>query len=138
MNLYSKDDILNQAKELAAMIAKTNEVEFFKKAEAKINENENIQQIIKQVKNLQKQSVNLQHLDKEKAQADTDSKIEQLLAELDEFPIVKEFQQSQVEVNDILQLVSVTIANGVTDEIIKSTGGDVLKGQTGSKVKNKK
>jgi cell fate (sporulation/competence/biofilm development) regulator YmcA (YheA/YmcA/DUF963 family) len=138
MNLYSKDDILNQAKELAAMIAKTNEVEFFKKAEAKINENENIQQIIKQVKNLQKQSVNLQHLDKEKAQADTDSKIEQLLTELDEFPIVKEFQQSQVEVNDILQLVSVTIANGVTDEIIRSTGGDVLKGQTGSKVKNKK
>ncbi|MDF2607620.1 MAG: hypothetical protein K0S34_1816 [Bacillales bacterium] len=138
MNLYSKDDILNHAKELAAMIAKTNEVEFFKKAEAKINENERIQHIIKQVKNLQKQSVNLQHLDKEKAQADTDSKIEELLSELDAYPIVKEFQQSQVEVNDILQLVSVTIANGVTDEIIRSTGGDVLKGQTGSKVKNKK
>ena len=36
----------------------------------------------------------------------------------------------------LLQLVSTTIANGVTDEVIKSTDGDLLRGETGSYVKN--
>ena len=64
------------------------------------------------------------------------SKIEKIQNEIDEVPIVQEFKQSQVEVNDLLQLVSNTIANSVTDEIIKSTGGDVRRGETGSYVKN--
>jgi len=41
-----------------------------------------------------------------------------------------------VEVNDLLQLVATTISNRVTDEIIVSTGGDVLSGETGSKLNN--
>ena len=41
-----------------------------------------------------------------------------------------------MEVNDLLQLVSNAIANGVTDEIMRSTGGDVTRGETGSYIKN--
>lgn len=54
------------------------------------------------------------------------------MAELDSIPVVQEFKQSQSDVNDILQMVSHTISNKVTDEIIESTGGDLLKGTTGS------
>ena len=43
-----------------------------------------------------------------------------------------EFKQSQAEVNDLLQLVASTISNSVTDEIIKSTGGNLLSGETGA------
>lgn len=40
MAKYTKDDIVQKAKELAKMIAETEEVEIFKQAEAKIHENE--------------------------------------------------------------------------------------------------
>lgn len=49
---------------------------------------------------------------------------------------MQEFKQSQADVNDLLQIVLATISSTVTDEIITSTGGDLLAGETGSKVRN--
>ena len=49
------------------MIANTEEVEFFKRAEAQINENQFVREKIASLKSLQKQAVNFQHLGKEKA-----------------------------------------------------------------------
>ncbi|MGJ7920979.1 RicAFT regulatory complex protein RicA family protein [Neobacillus sp. LXY-4] len=136
MGKYTKDDIVARAKELAQMIAETEEVEFFKKAEAKIHENEKVAQTIKTIKGLQKQAVNLHHYGKENALKNVEDKIAQLEAELDEIPVVQEFKQSQIEVNDLLQIIASTISNTVTDEIITSTGGDLLQGKTGAAVEN--
>lgn len=136
MAKYTKDDIVKQAHELAKMIANTEEVDFFKRAEAQINENQKVREMIASIKSLQKQAVNFQHYGKEKALKLVEEKLEKLEAELDEIPIVQEFKQSQVDVNHLLQLVSNAIANKVTDEILISTGGDLLTGETGSKLKN--
>ncbi|WP_077615802.1 RicAFT regulatory complex protein RicA family protein [Caenibacillus caldisaponilyticus] len=132
MSKYTREDILAKAGELAKMIAETEEVDFFKRAEAAINQNEKVQKLIKQIKLLQKESVNLQHYHKEEAYRENEKKIDQLMDELDKIPIVKEFKQSQVEVNDLLQYIARTISERVTEEITKSTGGDVLSGQTGN------
>lgn len=105
------------------MIAETEEVDFFKKAEAQINENAKITSIINQIKALQKQAVNFKHYEKHEALKQTEAKIDALQAELDEIPIIQEFRDSQMEVNDLLQLVAHTISNKVTNEIITSTGG---------------
>ncbi|MFD1204223.1 MULTISPECIES: RicAFT regulatory complex protein RicA family protein [Sporosarcina] len=134
--LYTKDEIIAKAREIAHMIANTEQVEFFKRAEAQINENQKIREKIASLKSLQTQAVNFQAYEKERALAIIEGKIEKIQEEIDEVPIVQEFKQSQVEVNDLLQLVSTTIANSVTDEIIESTGGNVLKGETGSYVEN--
>lgn len=134
--LYTKDDIIAKAREIANMIANTEEVEFFKRAEAQINENQKIRENIASLKTLQKQAVNFQQYGKEKALKMIESKIEKIQDEIDAVPIVEEFKQSQFEVNDLLQLVSNTIANGVTDEIILSTGGDIQRGETGSYIEN--
>lgn len=134
--LYTKDEIVAKAKEVAHMIANTEEVEFFKKAEEQINENQNIREKIASLKTLQKQAVNFQHLGKEKALKMIEGKIATIEEEIDAVPVVQQFKESQADVNDLLQLVSNAIANSVTNEIIESTGGDVLKGETGSKVKN--
>lgn len=136
MGKYTKDDILQQAQELAKMIAETEEVDFFKRAEAQINENQTVREMIASIKSLQKQAVNFQHYEKERALKLIEDKIENLEKELDEIPIVQEFKQSQVDVNDLLQLVASAISNKVTDEILLSTGGDMLTGETGSKIKN--
>ena len=134
--VYSKDEIIEKAKEIAHMIANTEEVDFFKKAEEQINENQMVREKIASLKTLQKQAVNFQHLEKEKALKMIESKIEKIEEEIDAVPIVQQFKQSQNDVNFLLQLVSNTIANQVTAEIIESTGGDILKGETGSKLRN--
>lgn len=133
---YTKEEIVAKAKEIAHMIANTEEVEFFKKAEAQINENQFVREKIASLKTLQKQAVNFQHLGKEKALNMIEGKIDGIEQEIDEIPVVQQFKQSQMDVNDLLQLVSNAIANEVTNEIIESTGGDLLRGETGSKVEN--
>ncbi|MFZ3587840.1 RicAFT regulatory complex protein RicA family protein [Bacillus sp. DJP31] len=133
---YTREDIINRAKELAKMISETEEVDFFKRAEAQINYNQKVQQTISQIKALQKQAVNFQHYGKHEALKQVEEKIDGLQEELDGIPVVQDFKSSQMDVNDLLQIVASTISNGVTDEIITATGGDVLRGETGSKVNN--
>lgn len=134
MKIYTRDEIVEQAKELAKMIANTEEVSFFKIAESKINENEKINLTISEIKSLQKQAVNLEHYGKKEALKSVENLIDEKQEYLDTLPLVQQFQGSQVEVNDLLQLVTNTISNTVTDEIILDTDGDLLKGETGSKV----
>ncbi|WP_018660209.1 RicAFT regulatory complex protein RicA family protein [Heyndrickxia acidiproducens] len=136
MEKFTKDDIVAKAAELAKMIAETDEVDYFKRAEAQINENQKVRKIIASIKSLQKQAVNFQHYGKTEALKKVEAKIDQLEAELNGIPVVQEFKQSQVDVNDLLQIVTNTISNTVTDEIIVSTGGDLLNGRTGSQIRH--
>ena len=82
--LYTKDDIIEKAHEIAHMIANTEEVEFFKRAEAQINENQFVREKIASLKSLQKQAVNFQHYGKEKALKLIEEKIEKIEKEIDE------------------------------------------------------
>ncbi len=136
MAKYTKDDIVARAKELAQMIAETEEVDFFKRAEAHIHENQKVKTLIADIKGLQKQAVNLQHYGKQEALKKVEDKIASIEKEIDDIPIVQEFKHSQVEVNELLQLIASTISNTVTDEIIISTGGDLLTGETGASLNN--
>jgi cell fate (sporulation/competence/biofilm development) regulator YmcA (YheA/YmcA/DUF963 family) len=136
MTKYTIDEIMERARELGKMIAETEEVDFFKRAEAQINENQKVREKIASVKSLQKQAVNFQHYGKTEALKMVEEKIDKVENDLDEIPIVQEFKQSQVDVNDLLQIVASTISHTVTDRIIEETGGDLLRGETGSKIQN--
>lgn len=135
MTQYTREQVLDEAKSLANMLANTEEIERFKQVEAKINENNKIQRLVTKIKTLQKQAVNLQAYEKTKALKIVEDEIAKAEKELDDIPIVQEFKESQSIVNDILQLVSGTIAREVTNRVIESTGGNVLTGETGSKSK---
>lgn len=136
MAKYTKDDIVARARDLARMIAETEEVAFFKNAEAQIHDNEKVKKLMTTMKGLQKQAVNLQHFGKEEALKKTEAKLASLEEELDSIPVVQEFKQSQMEVNELLQTVASAISNTVTDEIITSTGGNLLSGETGAQIKH--
>ena len=136
MATYTKDDLIKKAEELAEMIANTEEVDFFKREEAQIHENQRIRELIASLKSLQKQSINFEHYGKERAYNQVQAKIDAIEKEISEFPVVQEFKESQADVNDLLQIVSSVISNKVTDIIIESTGGDILRGETGSQVRN--
>lgn len=132
MKEYSRDEVLAEAKKLAEMLANTKEIERFKQVEAKINENQKVQRLVTKIKTLQKQAVNLQAYEKQSALKIVEDTIDEAQKELDSIPIVEEFQEIQTTVNDVLQLVSGTIAREVTNHVIESTGGNLLEGKTGS------
>jgi len=132
--MYTNDQILEQAKQLGRMMAETDAVEFFKRAEAQIHENQTVREKMASLKSLQKQAVNFEQYGKEKALQMTEEKIAKVEAELDDMPLVDQFKEAQGEVNSLLQMVSHAISQTVTDEIIVSTGGDVLKGETGAQI----
>lgn len=117
---YTKEEILAKAQELAKMIAETEEVEYFKRVEEKINQNQKVQEKIDMIKKLQKHAVNLQNYGKFNALKNVEAKIEELEREVDEIPIVQEFKETQYDINQLLQAVTKTIANTVTDEIVNT------------------
>jgi|SRR5690625_4134782 len=130
---YTRKEILDEARHLAKMLASTPEIDRFKQVEAKINDNQKVQHLITRIKALQKQAVNLQAYNKKEALQKVETEIDRVQADIDAIPVVQEFKETQIVVNDILQLVTGTIAREVTTDVIESTGGDVLAGETGSK-----
>ncbi|GIO06059.1 hypothetical protein J31TS6_20870 [Brevibacillus reuszeri] len=130
-NLYTQKEILDKARELAAMISRTNEVDFFKRAELQIKHNERVQDLIDKLKQKQKQMVMFESINKTELVKKVEGEYNQLHEELDSIPIVNEFKQSQVDVNDLLQMVTNVITNTVSERIILDTGGNPLTGETG-------
>jgi|SRR5690625_3038332 cell fate (sporulation/competence/biofilm development) regulator YmcA (YheA/YmcA/DUF963 family) len=133
---YTRKQVLDEARKLAEMLAETEEIDRFKQVEAKINANQKVQQLIQRIKTLQKQAVNFQAYEKTEALKKVEAEIDRLQEEIDDIPVVQEFKETQIVVNDVLQLISGTIAREVTNNVIESTGGDLLSGETGSKAKN--
>ncbi|MFS0553152.1 RicAFT regulatory complex protein RicA family protein [Brevibacillus sp. 179-C9.3 HS] len=137
-NVYTQKEILDKARELAAMIARTNEVDFFKRAELQIKNNERVQELIDTLKQKQKQMVMFESINKPELVQKVEGEYNQLHEELDSIPIVTEFKQSQVDVNDLLQMVTNVITNTVSERIILDTGGNPLTGETGGGPEKKK
>jgi cell fate (sporulation/competence/biofilm development) regulator YmcA (YheA/YmcA/DUF963 family) len=129
--LYTQKEILDKARELAAMIARTKEVDFYKRAEQQIKHNERVQSLIDQIKQKQKQLVMFESINKPELAKKVEEEYNQLQDELDTIPLVVEFKQSQVDVNDLLQMVTNVITNTVSERIILDTGGNPLTGETG-------
>jgi cell fate (sporulation/competence/biofilm development) regulator YmcA (YheA/YmcA/DUF963 family) len=130
-NVYTQKEILERARELAQMISRTNEVDFFKRAELQIKHHERVQELIDQLKQKQKQMVMFESINKPDLVAKLEGEFNQLQEELDAIPLVTEFKQSQVDVNDLLQMVTNVITNTVSERIILDTGGNPLTGETG-------
>lgn len=128
--LYKKKDIKDKANELATMLAQTEEVDFFKRAEKQINDHLRVQEMIAEIKRNQKEAVNLKHYGKTEALKQVEDRIDALHHEIDQIPLVQEFKRSQVEVNHLLQLITNTVSKTVTDEIVRSMDGDLVRGTT--------
>jgi cell fate (sporulation/competence/biofilm development) regulator YmcA (YheA/YmcA/DUF963 family) len=117
-DLIVREDINKKAKELADLIFTSEEVQHYRRAEQQINGNERIQQLIAKIKKKQKEVVAFETTFKN---ADMVKKIEgemeELQDELDGIPIVTEFQQSQSDINYLLQLVISIVRDTVAEKI---------------------
>ena len=119
MERFTKDEIMKEADELASMISSLEEVQFYQEAEKAINQNKKVQELVDTIKKLQKQSVNFLHYGKNEAYKQTELQIEQLQTELNQLPIVTQFQSSQAEVNNLLQEITTLIEKEVEKKMDK-------------------
>ncbi|XEC97190.1 RicAFT regulatory complex protein RicA family protein [Paenibacillus tarimensis] len=116
-DLIVREDIMAKAKELAEMIFTSEEVQHFRRAEKQIQGNERIQSLISQMKKKQKEIVAFESFANPKMVAKIEAEIEALQDELDGIPIISEFQQSQSDINYLLQLVISVVRDTVAEKI---------------------
>jgi cell fate (sporulation/competence/biofilm development) regulator YmcA (YheA/YmcA/DUF963 family) len=121
-DLLVREDIVAKAKELADLIATSMEVEFYQKSEKQINTNEHVQQLISAIKKKQKEIVAFESFRNQKMIDKIEAEIVVLQDELDQIPIVVEFQQSQSDINYLLQLVMGVVRDTVAVKIDVEAG----------------
>lgn len=116
-DLVIRDDIMNKAKELAELIGTSEEVVQFQKAEQLIQQHERVQTLISAIKKKQKEIVAFESFQNKAMVDKIEREIEELQDELDGIPLVTEFQQSQSDINYLLQLVISVIRDTVSDKV---------------------
>ncbi|MFC5402019.1 RicAFT regulatory complex protein RicA family protein [Cohnella soli] len=116
--LIVREDILARAKELAQLITTTEEVEMYQKSEKLIQSHEKVQGLITTIKKKQKELVAFQNTFKNPAMVEKiEGEIDTIQDELDNIPIVQQFQQSQVDVNYLLQSIVSVIRDTVAEKL---------------------
>jgi len=124
-DIIIREDIMARAKELAEMIFTSSEVQHYRRAELQIKNNDRIQGLIGAIKKKQKEIVAFQSFQNQKMVDKIEGEIETLQDELDGIPIVNEFQQSQSDINYLLQLVVSVIRDTVAEKLDIETDGSV-------------
>jgi cell fate (sporulation/competence/biofilm development) regulator YmcA (YheA/YmcA/DUF963 family) len=110
--------IMAKARELAELFADSAEVDTYRKAEEQIAVNPHVQGLISTIKKKQKEAVAFEQTFKNKEMVKAiDEEIETLQSELDAIPIVTEFQETQSDLNYMLQLVMGAVRDTVSEKI---------------------
>lgn len=112
-----REDILSKTKELADLLVTSDEVITYQKAEKLIKDNETIQSLISQIKKKQKEVVAFESFQNEEMVKKIEAEMEALQDELDQIPIVQQFQQTQTDINYLLQLVVSVIKDSISEKI---------------------
>lgn len=117
-DIIVRADIMAKTKELANMIFTSEEVQQYQRAEKQINGNERVQGLIAQIKKKQKEVVAFETTFKNAEMVEKiEKEIDTLQDELDGIPIVSEFQQSQADINYLLQTIVSVIRDTVAEKI---------------------
>ncbi|WP_127531712.1 RicAFT regulatory complex protein RicA family protein [Paenibacillus kobensis] len=117
-DLIVRKDVMEKAKELADLIYTSEEVTRYRKAEKQIQAHERVQSVMALLKKKQKEVVAFEKTFKNEAMAKKiEQEMEELQDELDGIPVVAQFQQSQSDINYLLQLVIGVVRDTVAEKL---------------------
>ncbi|UEX89283.1 YlbF family regulator [Staphylococcus ratti] len=108
--MFTKEAILHHATQLSNDIQALEAIRNYRQIEAQIHRHPQIAQYMDDLKQNQKHSVNFQSYNKPIAYQRSEEKIASIQSEIDAFPIVTQFRQSQEEANETLHLIVETLA----------------------------
>lgn len=120
--------VLAFAKKFSEQVSATAEVQRFRQAEKQVQDSAKVSQLIESIKKKQKELVHAKHYHKSEYVRLLEIELEQLQNEFDSLPIVREYQQYQVEINDLLQMIQSIVAETVSTKIHVEIGGETAKG----------
>ncbi|MCE4965672.1 hypothetical protein BU679_09135 [Staphylococcus chromogenes] len=109
--MFNRQEILSQATQISQDLQSLEVIQQYKQIEHQIHQHSKIAEYMKDLKQNQKQSVNFQNYDKPVAYRQSEDTIAHIQSEIDAYPIVTQFRQSQGEANEILHLVIDTLAH---------------------------
>lgn len=117
-DLLVREDIMAKAREVAELLSSSDEADIYRKSEKRVNEHQEIQQLIALIKKKQKEIVAFETTFKNADMVKKiEGEIEELQNKLDDYPIVTQFRQSQADLNYTLQLVFDLIRDTLSDKI---------------------
>ena len=93
------------------------EVQTYQKAEQQIQSHEAIQGLIAQIKRKQKEIVGFEYFKNADMVNKIEAEITQLQDELDAYPVVQQFQQTQADINYLLQMVVDVLKTTLSEKI---------------------
>ncbi|WP_337912555.1 RicAFT regulatory complex protein RicA family protein [Paenibacillus arenosi] len=117
-----REDIMQKAKHLAELICTTEEVKQYQEAEKLIQKHEHVQKTIAMLKKKQKEIVAFESFNNTAMVEKIEAELEALQDEIDNVPLVVQFQQSQTDVNYLLQLIMSVIRDSVSEKINVEAG----------------
>lgn len=124
LSVIVREDILAKTKQLADLIMTSREVEFYRQAEQKVSRHQRVQELISLIKKKQKEAVAFESFENKKMVEKIEGEITSLQDELDAIPIVAEFQQSQQDINYLLQTIMNVITDSVSEKLNVENGAE--------------
>jgi len=99
------------------MIKENPKIIRYKKIESIINKQKELKQMINELKTIQKQLVNAKEMHKTKSVDMFQQKYDQLLKQIETYPLMSEYLALQSEINDMLQAVKEIFEDGVNNAL---------------------
>jgi cell fate (sporulation/competence/biofilm development) regulator YmcA (YheA/YmcA/DUF963 family) len=120
--------VLSMARRFAERLQASAEIQRFRQAEHQVKDSQSVHDYIETIKRKQKELVHAKHYQKEKYVRQLEKELKHLQEKLEQLPIVREYQQSQAEINDLLQIIQQVLAHVVSTKIHVEVGGEVSYG----------
>ncbi|SDX15750.1 Cell fate regulator YmcA, YheA/YmcA/DUF963 family (controls sporulation, competence, biofilm development) [Marininema mesophilum] len=124
MEMSDSHPALQYASLLGSKMLATEEIQRFRLAERQIQKSEKVNGMIAEIKRKQKELVHAKAYHKTEYIRQLEGELDTLQQEMESLPIVREYQQSQVEVNDLLQTIQKVVADVVSEKLEIEIGGE--------------
>ncbi|SFS60312.1 YlbF family regulator [Marininema halotolerans] len=124
MELQSSHPVLQHATLFGEKLLATEEIIRFRLAESQVQKSDTVNGLIDEIKRKQKELVHAKAYHKTEYIRQLEEELDTLQNRMESLPIVREYQQSQVEVNDLLQTIQKIVADVVSEKLEIETGGE--------------
>ncbi|TNF09298.1 MAG: hypothetical protein EP317_01070 [Bacillota bacterium] len=111
---------MSEREKLIKMVLENEQIKRYKTIEKLINDNKEIKGKMNQLKSIQKQLVNAKHIQKEEAVKQFQVRYDELLSEIENYPLMSEYMALQGDINDMIQAIQDIIEDGIEKDMNQS------------------
>lgn len=108
---------MTEKEKLIEMIKNHESVKRYQAIEKVLNANEDLKSMINKLKTIQKQLINAKEIQKQKAIEHFQLLYDQLLEEIETYPLMSDYLALQGDINDMIQQITQIIEDGVNKEL---------------------